>query len=327
MANYSTLQEAIDAETTNMTILRNNVKNDDDTTSYNIDIDWFKFNNNIVSTIYSSGNSWVGLGNNSENNSIKINRQDTAVYYEYKETGIIAGVRFFKFRWHGYSSYSSTSSNDEQKFEFFLLDNDKKEIYIRYIKKPLNGSNGTYSLVCGGTSVSMSSIKTSMELTLTPSDASAGTGWSVSANARPTLRSYEGTAVYTVTFTSKDKDMIIWDQTTPADTDVKVYYKMSTDEDYTLITNGYILTSLIKNQSYTINIKVEMSAGVTAQAPPTLSNLRILGGEDRKAIYLNLSESVTTPLTNPIDITYDGEGGLQGYGGSVPAYSGQIPTT
>ena len=111
----------------------------------------------------------------------------------------------------------------------------------------------------------------------------------------------------------------------PTDTDLKVYYKLSTDTDYTLISSGYILTKLIKNQSYTINIKIEMSKKVEVESSPTLSNLRILSGDDRKKIYINLSEPVTVPLTDPIDVTYDGLGGLQGYGGIVPVYNGQIP--
>ena len=48
MANYDTIVEAINADTTNMTVLRDHVKNDDNTSEYTTGIDWFKFNNAVV---------------------------------------------------------------------------------------------------------------------------------------------------------------------------------------------------------------------------------------------------------------------------------------
>ena len=159
MANYSSLTEAKAAGITNMTVLRNHVKNDDSTTNYNVNINWFKFNNNVLTNLYSSGNSWLGFGTNSE--QLKVNRRDCAVWDEYSETGYIEEVRFFKFTWDGYSSYGSTSSFCHQAWDIFIFEGEL--IYLNFHTIPSSNFNGTKSLVCGNQTLTFTPSNNSKE--------------------------------------------------------------------------------------------------------------------------------------------------------------------
>lgn len=185
MANYDTIVEAINADTTNMTVLRDHVKNDDSTSEYTTGIDWFKFNNVVVGKIYSSGNSWLGFGANSE--QLKVNRRDSAVWDEYSETGMIGGNRFFKFKWGGVSYYSADPTDESYKewYDVFLLDNG--QIYLYFYHVPTQTLDGTKSLTCGNSTVNFNvSAGTPCEYTFKAADASAGTGWLV-VSGKPTI--------------------------------------------------------------------------------------------------------------------------------------------
>lgn len=144
MADYNNLQAAITAGETNMTVLRNNVKNDDNTVAYDTDVNWFKYDGVTVDKIYSSGNSWIGFGKSSE--QLRVNRRDGAVWYEYKETGSINGIKFFKFRWKGTSHYSQsyTTESSQSNFDVFLFENGI--IYLNWYKVPTSYFSGTNSL-------------------------------------------------------------------------------------------------------------------------------------------------------------------------------------
>ncbi len=185
MANYDTIVEAINADTNNMTVLRDHVKNDDSTSEYTTGIDWFKFNNVVVGKIYSSGNSWIGFGVGNE--QLKVNRRDCAVWDEYSESGMIGGNRFFKFKWCGVSAYSADPTNTAYKqwYDVFLLDNG--QIYLYFYVVPTTNCDGNNTLVCGNSSIGFTvSAGTPCEFTFKAADASAGTGWFV-VSGKPTI--------------------------------------------------------------------------------------------------------------------------------------------
>ena len=173
VTHYNEIQEAIDAGVSNMTVLRNNSKNDDSTTTYNIEGSWvnFKFNGVDVNTIYSSGNSWLGFG--APNTNLMVNQRDTAVWYEYIEYGTIGELNFIKFRWRGYSVYSSTASNTLLVWEIFIFDNH--QILFNYVTVPTssftnnNAIDGVYFQTQSGTPC---------EYTFTP-DTEEGNVWTV----------------------------------------------------------------------------------------------------------------------------------------------------
>jgi len=184
MANYNTIVEAINADTSNMTVLRDHIKNDDDTSEYTTGIDWFKFNNTVVDKIYSSGNSMIGFGNT---NYLEVNSRDCAVWDEYSESGMIGGNRFFKFKWCGVSSYNAdpTTEATKQWYDVFLLDNG--QIYLYFYVVPTSGCTGDNILVCGNNIVTFTVNEgISCEYTFKAADATAGTGWLV-VSGKPTI--------------------------------------------------------------------------------------------------------------------------------------------
>lgn len=102
--NYNSIEEILSAGTTNMTVIRNDSKQDDGTDSIT-GVPWFTYNGTVASTIYASGNSWLGFGSTSEH--LKVNRRDGAMYYLYREEGTLYGYyNFLKIRWAGYSYYN-----------------------------------------------------------------------------------------------------------------------------------------------------------------------------------------------------------------------------
>ena len=64
MHDYGTIEDIL-SSTENMTILRNNSLQDDGTDTVT-GVDWFVYNEKTASTLYVSGNSWMGFGSNAE---------------------------------------------------------------------------------------------------------------------------------------------------------------------------------------------------------------------------------------------------------------------
>ena len=98
MANFSSLTLLLNT-TEGMTVLRNNVAQDDGVDTI-VGVDWFKFNNITASNIYASGNSFIGFGANAEH--LKVCRRDTKMFYLYRQEGTIGNTKFLKIRWEGY---------------------------------------------------------------------------------------------------------------------------------------------------------------------------------------------------------------------------------
>lgn len=145
--NYNSIDEILSAGTTNMTVIRNNSKNDDGTDTIT-GVSWFTFNGVVASTIYASGNSWIGFGSSSEH--LKVNRRDCAVYSIYREEGTLYDYfKFLKIRWEGYSIYSKTSSSYKLFYDVILWDTG--DISLHMISIPTTYNNGTYSLAAGST--------------------------------------------------------------------------------------------------------------------------------------------------------------------------------
>ena len=324
MANYVNLQAAIDAGTTNMTVTRNNSKNDDGTDTIASGITWFYFNSVQVTKLYVSGNSWVGFGASSE--QLNVNRRDAAVWYEYTETGTIGTYRFLKLRWVGYSAYSATSDANLQQYDVFLLDNG--QIYLNWFDVPTSSFGGTNALGCGSATTTFSATAgTACEYTFTPTDTATGTGWSV-ASGRPNLivnHKTSGSAIFTATGITGTvaTSSINWTESKPDGTTLTV--SVSTDgTNYSSVTNGNALLAagtMLNNA--TIHIKVEM-ATTDATVTPTLSNLAISlqSAEDRYSIVLEMQpmERFESAAGN-IVVAYDGSGTLQGAGGPVAAFT------
>lgn len=141
MANYESIASLLETGTDNMEVIRNNSANDDGT-DYITGVNWFIFNSKIVSTVYVSGNTYFGFGENSEH--LKVNRQDAKVYYIWREEGEVHGHKFLKIRWKGYSPYNQTSSSYLLEYDVVMFDD--MSILLHMVNIPTSSNNGTYSL-------------------------------------------------------------------------------------------------------------------------------------------------------------------------------------
>lgn len=152
MVDYASLSEMMNT-TENMVKLINNSGQDDNVLSYT-GVDWFTFNGKTASTIYVSGNSFIGLGKNAE--QLKVCRRDTKLWNLYKEEATLFGTyRVLKIRWEGYAQYNSTSSDLALKYEWFFLDNGN--MFLNLIPPKNSSYMGTTEVVTSSTqSVSVS---------------------------------------------------------------------------------------------------------------------------------------------------------------------------
>lgn len=138
--------------TTGMTAIVNNKKHDDDVVSVT-GVDWFTYAGKTASTIYVSGNNFIGFGQNAE--QLKIWRRDGAIYYIYRQEGTLtSGKRFLKIRVEGYVYYSSTSSSYALKYEVFLIEG--QTLFINVVQRPISSSyTGTSSITDGKTTTNL----------------------------------------------------------------------------------------------------------------------------------------------------------------------------
>lgn len=151
MADTVSFDSLLDT-TAGMTAVVNNTKHDDDVVSVT-GVDWFTYAGKTASTIYVSGNNFIGFGQNAE--QLKIWRRDGAVYYIYRQEGTLtSGKRFLKIRVEGYVYYSSTSSSYMLKYEVFLIEG--QTLFINVTRKPVSEAyTGTSSITDGNTTTKL----------------------------------------------------------------------------------------------------------------------------------------------------------------------------
>lgn len=106
------------------------------------------YNNTSVNTIYSSGNSWIGIGSSTEH--ISINRRDTSYNNLYYASEMEFGLKVFRVRFEGNSSYSSWGSNN-LIWEFSVFEDGVLRLVI---EKTPNNANDNFNNP-GGNSLSV----------------------------------------------------------------------------------------------------------------------------------------------------------------------------
>lgn len=151
MANTISFDSLLNT-TAGMTAIVNNVKHDDDVVSVT-GVDWFTYAGKTASTIYVSGNNFIGFGQNAE--QLKIWRRDGTVYYIYRQEGTLtSGKRFLKIRVEGYVYYSSTASSYGLKYEVFLIEG--QTLFVNVVQRPTSSSyTGTSSITDGKTTTNL----------------------------------------------------------------------------------------------------------------------------------------------------------------------------
>lgn len=138
--------------TAGMTAVVNNTEYDDNVVSVT-GVDWFTYAGKTASTIYVSGNNFIGFGQNAE--QLKIWRRDGVIYYVYRQEGTLtSGKRFLKIRVEGYVHYSSTASSYALKYEVFLIEG--QTLFVNVVQRPTSSSyTGTSSITDGETTTSL----------------------------------------------------------------------------------------------------------------------------------------------------------------------------
>lgn len=325
MANYSSLTEAKAAGISNMTILRNNTKNDDGTTTYTVNIDWFKFNGQSLTNLYSSGNSWLGFGANSE--QLKVNRRDCAVWNEYSETGYIGETRFFKFTWDGYSYYGQTSSSYHQAWDIFIF--DKGIIYLNFHTIPTSYFNGTNSLVCGNQTLTFTPSNESKEWSFLCEDQTTGTNWVVQEGAPGKYAEY-GYIEYTFPEVGNLNRIyngkISWNENIPEGTSITVQAKLNSGSYQDCTNNSFLPINWPSSTLYSIlYIKIILETSLRTVTPSIYDlNLTLWDEDSKDKIQLKFNSGTVNSFRNAtggIIVSYNGTGRLEGEGGPVARFS------
>lgn len=325
MSSYNSLSSLLNTSD-DMTVLRNNSGQDDgvDTVA---GVDWFTFNGVTASSIYVSGNSFVGFGANNEH--LKVCRRDGKMWYLYRQEGVIGATRFLKLRWEGYTVYNQTSTAYKLVWELFLFDDGG--LYLNIVNVPSSSSYlGTSQLICGSNTLSYSvAISTPVAYSFLLGEDGVFT---LSTDEYPVLVNHvpSGSAEFSTdviqAVSNVKASYISWEADVPAGTTLNVYAKLSTGE-YALCENGGVipcLTAGLDLTAETLRFKVEM-----ATEDPTLTpvlagiHIQVYDRSDDYAVVLCFDAGNTKSIqraVGDITIAYDGSGTLMGQGGPVLAF-------
>lgn len=165
MFDYGRIEDLLKS-TEHMEILRNNSLQDDGTDTVE-GAAWFQYKGKVASTLYVSGNSWIGFGENVE--QLKIVRRDTDLMTLRREEGTIWGTyRFLRIRWEGYSVHGKR--NDETKMVWDAILFDTGEICVYFDTIPTNSSYLADSCLVTGNSTIPFTALTGKVISFRPKD-------------------------------------------------------------------------------------------------------------------------------------------------------------
>lgn len=290
--------------TAGMTAVVNNKKHDDDVVSVT-GVDWFTYAGKTASTIYVSGNNFIGFGQNAE--QLKIWRRDGAVYYIYRQEGTLtSGKRFLKIRVEGYVYYSSTSSSYALKYEVFLIEG--QTLFINVIQRPTSSSyTGTSSITDGKTTTNLNiSVSSTVPISILVKNAGVSqtvsyekfvdkyvTGITVSKMPDKTTY-YQGELFDT---TGLEVSKTYSDGVLEAITD----YELSGFDSSSAGTKTITVTASGKTTTFEITVSEASITAISVTTMPTKVNYHIGKEFDSTGIVV----TATTSDGNTIDVTKD----------------------
>ena len=136
MADYVMIEDIFES-TDYMQILRDNSLNDDGTDTV-AGVDWFKFRETVATNFYVSGNTWIGMGQNSE--QLKISRRDADLLTLRREEGtLLTNYKFLRIRWEGYSVHGNRNADTRLVWDALFFDNG--DIVLHFTEVPTSASN------------------------------------------------------------------------------------------------------------------------------------------------------------------------------------------
>lgn len=295
--------------TTGMTAVVNNTKHDDDVVRVT-GVSWFTYAGKTVSTIYVSGNNFIGFGQNAE--QLKIWRRDGAVYYIYRQEGTLtSGKRFLKIRVEGYVYYSSTSSSYALKYEVFLIEG--QTLFINVVQRPTSSSyTGTSSITDGKTTTNLTlSVSSTVPVSILVKNAGVSqavsyekfvdkyvTGITVSKMPNKTTyyqgELFDGTGlVVSQTYN---------DGTSEATTD----YELSGFDSSSAGTKTITVTASGKTTTFEISVSEASTTAISVTTMPSKVNYHIGKEFDSTGIVVTATASDGNTIDVTKDCTYSG---------------------
>lgn len=146
--NYSAVKDIFDAGISNMTCLLKD-SNDYDDNAYTVDgAEYLSFLGAAVSSIYAAGNSYIGIGSNTEH--LKVNKRDAKMRSLYREEGTLYNrYKFLKVRWEGWSAYNQSGENYQLKYDVIFWQSG--DISLHMVSVPTSNYDGTFELIADKT--------------------------------------------------------------------------------------------------------------------------------------------------------------------------------
>lgn len=295
--------------TAGMTAIVNNKKHDDDVVSVT-GVDWFTYAGKTASTIYVSGNNFIGFGQNAE--QLKIWRRDGAIYYIYRQEGTLtSGKRFLKIRVEGYVYYSSTSSSYALKYEVFLIEG--QTLFINVVQRPTSSSyTGTSSITDGKTTTSLNiSVSSTVPISILVKNAGVSqtvryekfvdtvlTGITVSKMPDKTTY-YQGELFDS---TGLEVSKAYNDNTSETTTD----YELSGFDSSSAGTKTITVTASGKTTTFEITVLEASITAISVTNMPTKTNYHIGKEFDSTGIVVTATASDGSTIDVTKDCTYSG---------------------
>lgn len=290
--------------TTGMTAVVNNTEYDDDVVSVT-GVDWFTYAGKTASTIYVSGNNFIGFGQNAE--QLKIWRRDGTIYYVYRQEGTLtSGKRFLKIRVEGYVYYLSTSSSYALKYEIFLIEG--QTLFVNVIQRPTSSSyTGTSSITDGKTTTNLN-ISVSSTVPISILVKNAGVSQEI------TYEKYSDLVIASITVSKMpdkttyyqkelfDKTGLEISGTTSAGETVSVTdYELSGFDSSSAGTKTITVTASGKTTTFEITVSEASITTISVTTMPTKVNYHIGKEFDSTGIVV----AATASDGNTIDVTKD----------------------
>lgn len=296
--------------TAGMTAVVNNTKHDDDVVSVK-GVDWFTYAGKTASTIYVSGNNFIGFGQNAE--QLKIWRRDGAIYYIYRQEGTLtSGKKFLKIRVEGYVYYSSTSSSYALKYEVFLIEG--QTLFVNVIQRPTSSSyTGTSSITDGSTTTALS-ITVSSTVPVYILVKNAGSAQEVSYEKYSDI-SITGISVTTLpnktTYYQKElfdsTGMVVTVTTNTGDSIETTDYEVSGFDSETAGTKTITITAGTASTTFEVTVSEESLTRISVTTMPSKTEYHINGTFDPTGIVVSASTSDGNTVTlNSNQLEYSG---------------------
>lgn len=334
MSDYNSIDESLQAGTVNMSVLRDNVRSTDGLRTISLgEVDWFIFNENTITSIFISADSWIGFGSPTTKN-FQINDQTSCeVWDEFIESGYIRGHEYIKYRFSG----ESNSAYDPQSGEYYRHQDyvliwdiylfDTGQIYFHGDTWPRQYFGGTYKFTCGS---QILGVGNSDNFYYTPKNLEEGTNWILS-NGKPHLPYYyeHGYYVYPIPNASSLNNVcnskISWIEKCPRGSSLNI--QILVNGELHDCTNGEPLPdSAVGHPISSMSLVVMLNANDRRSFSPTLFDLclEIWDSNSSYNIILLFQKGNRTNFANApssIIVQYNGAGLLMGYGGAVTAFS------